>query len=267
MADVENALENSPSLPIHELQQLHRAYLSAVELSQFKSGFLARTSHELRSPLNGLISCLQLILADLCDSPEEERDYIQIAHDSALKLVEVLDQVITVAKVAYKNYPLKLEAIDLDRLLQEVSMLVRMQAANRNLQLHIPELDECIAVQADMACLRQVLVMLIDGAISLMDEGQIRLSVVATGQIVQIAIYDDRPAAAWHEVFPQAQLPQLQETPPQTLDDLTQLPTLSSQFRLVLAKDLLLGMGGNLELIEQDGTTHIQCVVPLAHPA
>ncbi len=266
MADADNALESSPRLEPNELQQLHRAYLSAVELSQFKSGFLARTSHELRSPLNGLISCLQLISADLCDSPEEERDYVQIAHDSALKLVEILDQVITVSKVAYKNYPLKLETIDLDLVLQEVSMLVRMQAANRNLRLHMPVLDEIIEVQADMAGLRQVLVMLIDGAISLMDEGQIKVSVVATGQMAKIAICDDRPAAAWHEVFPQVQLPQLQEPPLKTVDGLTQLPTLSSHFRLVLAKDLLLGMGGNLELIEQDGTTHIQCVVPLANP-
>jgi nitrogen-specific signal transduction histidine kinase len=251
--------------PDDPLKQLHRAYLSALELSQFKAGFLARTSHELRSPLNGLISCLQLILADLCDSPEEERDYVQNAHDAALKLVEILDQVITVAKVSYGSYPLKLEVVDLDLVLQEVAMLVRMQAANRNLRLHVPLLDEVIEVQADMAGLRQALVMLIDGAISLMQEGDITVSVVAEAPIVKIKLCDDRPIEAWQEAFPPAQLLPLPElVEPTDVDGLTQLPTLSSHFRLVLAKDWFLGMGGNLELIEQDGKIQVQCVLPLA---
>jgi signal transduction histidine kinase len=53
-------------------------YWRAIELAQFKAGFLARTSHELRSPLNGMISGLQLILSDLCDDAAEEREYVKI---------------------------------------------------------------------------------------------------------------------------------------------------------------------------------------------
>jgi signal transduction histidine kinase len=255
---------NSPTtLPLTEQRQMQLAYLSALELSQYRAGFLARTSHELRSPLNGMISSLQLILSDLCDSPEEERDYVQIAHNSALKLVEILDQVISVSRVSHGSYPFKLEAVDLDLALQEVAMLVQMQAENRNLKLHIPLLDDEINVWADMACLRQAFVMLIDGAIALMQEGVISVAAAIVGKQAQITIVDDRPVEAWSEVR-SLQLPPLPEPGATTIDELSQLPTLSSNFRLLLAKDLLLSLGGDLQLIDRDGKTQIQCMLPLA---
>ncbi|GBF84663.1 histidine kinase dimerization/phospho-acceptor domain-containing protein [Aphanothece sacrum] len=62
-----------------ELEQTKLAYQMAVQLSQFKSGFLAKTSHELRSPLSTLMGLHQLILSDLCENHEEEREFIEQA--------------------------------------------------------------------------------------------------------------------------------------------------------------------------------------------
>jgi signal transduction histidine kinase len=81
-----------------ELKQTQLAYEMAKEMSQFKAGFLARTSHELRSPLSSLIGLHQLILQDLCDSPEEERQFVAQANTSALKMVKVLDDLVKVSK-------------------------------------------------------------------------------------------------------------------------------------------------------------------------
>ncbi|XHX75955.1 MAG: sensor histidine kinase [Stenomitos frigidus ULC029] len=93
----EHLVEPEPS----ELQALQMAYQFATEMSQFKGGFLARTSHELRSPLNGMIGMHQLILEDLCDSPEEEREFIAQANESALKLIKLLDTVLDVARLEH----------------------------------------------------------------------------------------------------------------------------------------------------------------------
>ena len=57
----------------------------ASEMSKFKAGFLARTAHELRSPMNSMISGLQLVISDLADDPEEERKFVSQAHSCALK--------------------------------------------------------------------------------------------------------------------------------------------------------------------------------------
>src|ERR671932_28169 len=73
-----------------ELKQTKLAYEMAKEMSQFKAGFLARTSHELRSPLSTMFGTLQLILSDLCDDPAEEREFVEQAHVAALKLVKLI---------------------------------------------------------------------------------------------------------------------------------------------------------------------------------
>ncbi len=255
MANVSTAAAQPGDPSIEQFEQLQLAYRSAIEISQFKSGFLARTSHELRSPLNGLISGLQLILSDLCDDPVEEREYIQIAHDSALKLVELIDQVISVSKVTHGSYPFKLEPVDLDLALQEVYFLVRMPAANRNLKLDIPLLDNSVEVMADMNCLRQALVMLIDSAIVTMQEGQIRVTVITEDPVAKIIIADDRPAIAWQELI----------TPePQSDTGVVRSPQLSGNFQLILAKDLIDAMQGDLALVEINGKTCLQCSLHLA---
>lgn len=240
------SLEPTPE----NFHQLALAYRQALENSHFKTGFLARTSHELRSPLNGLISGLQLILSDLCDSPEEEREYIQMAHDSALKLVDLIDQVINVSRVTYGSYPLKMQAVDLDLALQEAQMIVQMPAANRNLRLNIPMLAEAVEVWADLDGLRQALVLLLDGAIAAMLEGEIRVGVGRAGDRVVMTIVDDRPASAWGEIreWLPAEPPQERQNPPR----------LSPHFQLILARDLIQAMGGELCLVEVENRTQLQ---------
>jgi signal transduction histidine kinase len=233
-----------------------QTYYAALELAQFKSGFLARTSHELRSPLNGLISGLQLILSDLCDSPEEAREYIQIAHDSAFKLVELLDTAIQVSKVEYGTQPLRVQALDLDMALQEVYLLVRMLAQQRNIRLQVPFLADEVEVTADAACLRQVLMTLIDIPLCEMQEGSVTVSVTTAGGFAQVLIEDDRPDAAWQEavdLLGKAATPDLK----------TPIGQFSSGYRLLMCQSLMHTIGGPLELIEVNGKRAVRCSIPL----
>lgn len=234
-----------------------QAYYAALELAQFKSGFLARTSHELRSPLNGLISGLQLILSDLCDSPEEAREYIQIAHDSAFKLVELLDTAIQVSKVEYGTQPLRVQALDLDMALQEVYLLVRMLAQQRNIRLQVPFLENEVEVMADAACLRQVLMTLIDIPLCEMQEGSVTVSVTTAGGFAQVLIEDDRPNAAWQEAV------DLLGKAAATPDPKTPLEQFSAGYRLLMCQSLMNTIGGPLELIEINGKRAVRCSIPL----
>jgi signal transduction histidine kinase len=227
-------------------------YWRAIELAQFKAGFLARTSHELRSPLNGMISGLQLILSDLCDDAAEEREYVKIAHDSALKLVGLMDQVIMVSRVEIGSQSLKMGLVDLDILLQEVYFLTRMQAENRNIRLVVPMLEEEIEVIADMNVLRQGLMGLIDGAVGLMDEGRIEVGVECLGDRAYIAIVADPVPGFWRE-------PLVLE-----MGEAGEMPMLSPGFRISMCQSLLEGMGGGLEIVEGEKGWMVRCWVPKA---
>ncbi|WP_082690015.1 sensor histidine kinase [Leptolyngbya sp. NIES-2104] len=122
---------------------LELAYRSLLEQAQFKAGFLARTSHELRSPLNGMIGAHQLILADLCESPEEEREFIEQANQSALKMVKLLDEVINVSKAQYGTGKLDVKAVSVSDVFDNVFSMTHLLAENRNLpfQIVLPEPD------------------------------------------------------------------------------------------------------------------------------
>lgn len=186
-----------------QLVDLQQAYFRALELGQFKAGFLARTSHELRSPINGVIGMHQLILADLCDDPAEEREFLQQAHTSVLKILGLLDELIAISKIEYGTGSLCLEPVQLAELFKEVQAAIHLQAENRNLRLQVVIPEPEIEVLADWKQLRQVLISLLDTAIAHMDEGQICLRVCPSGatEPVRIWLEDQRPASAWHEAF------------------------------------------------------------------
>jgi len=82
-----------------ELQQTRLAYHLAVAINHLKSSFLGRVAHELRSPLSSMISLHQLILADLCESPAEEREFIAQGQLAGCKLMAMLDEMINLSKL------------------------------------------------------------------------------------------------------------------------------------------------------------------------
>jgi len=184
-----------------QLQQTQLAYHLAVEMGQFKAGFLARTSHELRSPLNNIISLHQLILSDLCDSPDEEREAIAQAQVAASKMLALLDELISIAKVQHGTYEMQIQPLRLADVLDEVHALTYLQIQDRGLRLEIDLPDPETYILADPRWLRQVLVNLIDPAVSQVMEGSIHLTtqVIPEFQRVHIQIQDQRPDHLWSE--------------------------------------------------------------------
>lgn len=231
-----------------ELKQAQLAYQMAAQMSQFKAGFLARTSHELRSPLSSMIGLHQLILSDLCESPEEQKEFISQAYHSALKLMKLIDEIVAVSKTEYGSNHLHLESLSLAEIFSDIHRLTHLQAANRNLQLVIEPPDSEITVFADRSRLIQLIFNLIDSGISLMKDGTIKL---ATTQVVSdtvtLEISLDCPITLWQE---QEKIePNFEGKNPTEIRQLLQEIGLSTHMKLLLSQTLLETMGGTLELL------------------
>ncbi|HBQ98524.1 MAG TPA: sensor histidine kinase [Cyanobacteria bacterium UBA11691] len=247
-----------------EVQQLKLACQMATDMAQLKQGFLSRISHELRSPLNGLIGMHQLILNDLCDSPEEEREFIAKAHDSALKLIKLIDEMVMISKTEQGTDVMEIETIPLTEVFQDIYDLTYLQAANRNLQLDIVMPDPEIYVKADLRRLRQVLTSLVDSAIAHMSEGSIHLHADPVPETQQVYLYleDQRSPDCWQEPV------DLLNTPPSP--ELTWNGSPSPGLTLMANKLLLELMHGSLELLNvpsmessaQPETSRILCKLP-----
>lgn len=234
-----------------ELEATKLAYQAALHLGQFRAGFLARASHELRSPLNSLVGVHQLILGDLCESPEEEREFITQAHQSALKLVQYLDEMIMVSRADYSTSKTSLKPTKLAEALEQVNQLVQLLAVDRNLQLIIDPIPHEVTVWADEKRLKQALLGLLDVPISLMQRGQIHVHLADTADPESVALWleDDRPAEAWQEPINtlQAETSVIPDAPSKL--KLMEEHKISPGFILTMARSLLRSMGGDLTIL------------------
>ena len=232
-----------------ELRQAQLAFQMAAQMSQFKAGFLARTSHELRSPLSSMIGLHQLILCDLCESPEEQKEFISQAYHSALKLMKLIDEIVAVSKTEYGSDRLYIESLQLAEIFDEINHLTHLQAANRNLKLDIIVPDSDIYVVGDRSRLTQLIFNLIDSGISLMKSGKIKLSSTkVTADTVTVEIDLDCATALWQESNKVE--PNFEANDIEAIREYLQQIGLSANMKLLLSQTLLETMGGQLELLD-----------------
>lgn len=248
-----------------QLQQTELAYLSALEISQFKSEYLGKIAHELRSPISTLVSLHQLIISDLCDSREEEREFIEEAYEYAQKLIGLIDQVVQISQIESGRIELNLQPLSVKEILAEVYNRTYLQVANRNLNLEISKVNEDLSVMGDEKKLVQALVTLIDAIVSKATVGGIIITVSNSSGSNLLSLNIDTPLTlkVWQELTLQKTL---------TKDDVRQKlapPQFSLGMKMTLAKNLLEIMGGQLQLQElssqvpANSLTRLQCLLPL----
>jgi len=159
-------------------KQLEEARQQAEEASRLKSEFLANTSHELRTPLNGMLGFLKLILEGMADDPEEQQEFIQEAYRSALHLLNIINDILDIAKIEAGKMELELVPVKLDELFHDVEDFTRTQAEQKNLslQIQLPATPDEIIVHGNYQRLLQVMLNLVGNAIKFTHEGGVTIS-------------------------------------------------------------------------------------------
>ena len=166
------------ALPISLYRELEAARVQAEELSQLKSEFLANTSHELRTPLNGMMGFLKLILDGMADNPEEQTEFIEEAYRSAVHLLNIINDILDVAKIESGKMELDFELVKLSELFEHVRDFTQSQIHSKGLSLEItmPRTDDEIILYGNYQRLLQVLLNLVGNAIKFTHEGGITVS-------------------------------------------------------------------------------------------
>lgn len=149
------------------LQALQLAYDRLQQQAQFQAAFLGTASHELRAPINQILSLHQLILEDLCESPAEEREFLAQASQAMHTVLKNLDLLITLSKLDIGAITPNLQVISLGPLLAQVQQLTQMKCLNRHCRLILEQGEGEGAVYSDRQWLQQGLVLLIEAALGL----------------------------------------------------------------------------------------------------
>ncbi|MEO0757706.1 MAG: ATP-binding protein [Cyanobacteria bacterium J06648_16] len=171
--------------------ELEEARRQAEEASRLKSEFLANTSHELRTPLNGMIGFLRLVLDGMADDPEEQHDFITEAHTSALRLLDLINDVLDVAKIEAGKMEIDFSDVGLNELMHPIEKFARQQAEERQLyfRLVLPATLDEIRLYGNYQRLLQVLLNLVGNAFKFTPEGGITVSAEIKHQSVRLRDY------------------------------------------------------------------------------
>ena len=153
-------------------QKMKEAEEEAKEANRLQSELFAVMSHEMRTPLNGVISALSL-LSDTTDENEKTR-LNMLADKSAKNLLSVINYALDFSKIDAGRMPLEPDNVDIVKLLDLVVSVSQGRVQEKGLSLSI-DIDERLPprIYADGEKIRQVLINLIGNAIKFTDHGSV----------------------------------------------------------------------------------------------
>ncbi|WP_179952109.1 ATP-binding protein [Marinicella rhabdoformis] len=163
--------------------------------SQAKSNFLAQVSHEVRTPMNGILGMNQLLMDS--ELTATQRAYTEAVAESGQHLLHIINDILDFSKIEAGQLSLEYRAFDLTLLIDELLGLFRAMAKHKGLLFYLdvdPEL--CASRMGDSVRLKQVVMNLLSNAFKFTQEGCVKLQVNQDNQYVVFSVSDTGPGIA-----------------------------------------------------------------------
>jgi two-component system, cell cycle sensor histidine kinase PleC len=178
---------------------LERAHVEledlAVELkrtARVKSEFLANMSHELRTPLNS-INGFSEVLYDETFGPlnEKQKKYVNNVLTSGKHLLQLINQILDMAKVEAGKMKLSLSSLPMKSLLSEIALLVADMADKKKLEMLIDVAEDLPDIEADELRVKEIIYNLLSNAVKFTPEGgRIGMTAKRVGSEIEITVWD-----------------------------------------------------------------------------
>jgi PAS domain S-box-containing protein len=159
-----------------------------------RSRFYAAMSHELRTPINAIIGYNTLILDGIFGevAPRQE-DGLRRAQRAAKHLMELVNDVLDLAKIEAGRIEIQVEPTRLTQLVDELLDTVRPLAEERGTRMVTSMADGCPEIQTDPRRARQILLNLLSNAAKFGAGGTVTITCTAVGRGIAVEVQDHGP--------------------------------------------------------------------------
>jgi signal transduction histidine kinase/CheY-like chemotaxis protein len=245
-------------------EERQRAMRLSEHANAAKSRFLATVSHEMRTPLNGILGMTQMLQRSSLDA--EQRAQLEIIHDSSRHLQTVIGDLLDLSRIEFGKLVIDERPFALADTVREVTGLLGAVATDKGLRFELEWSDGLPAwVTGDASRVKQVLHNLLGNAIKFTAHGEVRLAIGRHDGELRFVVSDSGDGVP----------PEMRET---IFNAFEQGPSATAQGRngtglgLTISRRLARAMGGDVRCSEPGaagGATFIftmACRLPLADP-
>ncbi|MCR5288507.1 MAG: response regulator [Treponema sp.] len=155
---------------VQQNRKLQSALLNAEQANEAKSNFMATVSHDMRTPLNGILGFTSL--AKECTDINKIQEYLSKIETSGNLLKTLINDTLELSKIESGKYDLQMENTNLIELLEEILIPVRASAEDKQLKV-ITDIDQLSNqyVITDSAKIKKILLNLISNALKFTPSG------------------------------------------------------------------------------------------------
>src|SRR3989338_7354980 len=138
-----------------------------------KSLFIANVSHEIRTPINGIIGMSEILGQTALDA--EQKKYLKTIRKSSEILLILINDILDLSKMENNKMHLESVSFDMNEMLQDVIDCLSHLGAEKNLKVELVPAPSPVVVAGDIFKLKQILFNLVNNAIKFTEKGRVTL--------------------------------------------------------------------------------------------